>query len=488
MKVVVLFILIFPGCVLGQYWNERYDFMGVQGQQTNWAIEETENGYVVFHVSYHPIFGTQNIGTTLINIDGNVVQDQFFEHEEYPTYAGWCNSVDKTSQGTFIGGGSVSSEIQKSYLVLYDAEGDTIWTREYADEDITLYNISYSALECSNGDYLLAGIKDQSIETDTVLGLVIRTDLNGDVVWKKQYENEHQFVLYSSYELPFGGFLLSGTTRFVDGNYNMTVLRIEDDGTKLWTHDYGDLGFRDNAPQMVKVTDSYFILCGGQGVEAWGDEDPLKSYFAKIDLDGNVIWEHSYGPLELYTTITVGKPTLDGGYVGAGLQGAASGLVLKVNNEGDSLWMRTYKWNDVGNAFFRDIIPTADGGYIACGVAGPIDDLGLTQDGWVVKMDEFGCVVPGCHLSILESSEIADFMVYPNPASDVVNVYLQANSMRLKGELVLSDISGKVVMRTPTIGGDINLGIDVSEYESGMYLLQFISEDAVLKTERVMVN
>jgi hypothetical protein len=60
--------------------------------------------------------------------------------------------------------------------------------------------------------------------------------------------------------------------------------------------------------------------------------------------------------------------------------------------------------------------------------------------------------------------------------------------MSLKGELVLSDISGKVVMRTPTIGGDINLGIDVSKFESGMYLLQFISEDAVLKTERVMIK
>jgi hypothetical protein len=462
--------------------------MGVQGQQTNWAIEETENGYVVFHVSYHPIFGTQNIGTTLLDENGVVIQDRYFEHDEYATYAGWCNSVNKTFNGNYIGGGSVSAEVPRSYMILYSNLGDTLWTKEFADPNPLLYNICNSATECENGDFLQVGGKDKGLETDSVLGLIIRTDYNGNLIWRKEYEHEHQFLLYSVQEIPSGGFLLSGETRHIDGNYNMAVLRIENDGTEVWIHEYGDLGFRDNAPQIVKVTNSYFILCGGQGVDSWGSEDPLKSYFTKINLNGNVFWENSYGPLELYTTITIGKPTLDGGYIGAGMQGFTSGLVMKVNNSGDSLWMRTYKWNEDGNAFFRDIIPTSDGGYIACGVAGPINDLGLTQDGWVVKMDEFGCVVPGCHLSILESSELADFMVYPNPASDVVNVYIQASSISLKGELVLSDLSGKVVMRTPTIGGDINLGIDVSEYESGMYLLQFISEDAVLKTERVMIK
>ena len=486
MRLLVFLLLFLPTILSAQYWNERYDFMGVQGQQTNWAIEETENGYVVFHVSYHPILGTQNIGTTLLDVDGNVMQDLYFEHEEYPTYAGWCNSVDETSDGNYIGGGSVASDISKGYLVLYSDEGDTTWTQEFTETSLNI--IGRSAFECTNGDFLLVGSRDKVSASDSVLGLVIRTDSMGELIWEKVYENEHQLFLYSVQEIPAGGFLASGITRYNDGNYNMTVLRIEEDGTEVWIKEYGDLGFGDNAPQMVEVTNDYFVLCGGQGVEAWGDDDPLKSYFAKIDLDGNVIWEHSYGPLELYTTITVGKPTMDGGYIGAGIQGMLSGLVLKVDNQGDSLWMRTFKWNDDGNAFFRDIIPTSDGGYIACGMAYSSQELGLTQDGWVVKMDEFGCVVPGCHLSILESSELADFMVYPNPASDVVNVYIQASSISLKGELVLSDLSGKVVMRTPTIGGDINLGIDVSEYESGMYLLQFISEDAVLKTERVMVN
>jgi hypothetical protein len=78
--------------------------------------------------------------------------------------------------------------------------------------------------------------------------------------------------------------------------------------------------------------------------------------------------------------------------------------------------------------------------------------------------------------------------VWPNPVSDQLNVrYQQTESSTISG-LMLSDMSGKVVLRKQYQSDDMEFQeqLDVSQLAPGMYVLQ-ISTTAGIVTEKVLI-
>lgn len=171
--------------------------------------------------------------------------------------------------------------------------------------------------------------------------------------------------------------------------------------------------------------------------------------------------------------------TYDGGH--------EQGLLLRTTANGDSLWMRNYAYHDSvidqGTGRFWDVLPTDDGGCIAAGVTyNPFDTgypPGYSQDAWVVKVDSFGCIVPGCQLldGITEQvTNLGDALrLWPNPVSGQLHVGLSLpGSFKTTGPLTLSvtSLAGQLVLQqhVPTsVPGEVEL--DVSALAAGTYAL-----------------
>ncbi|MFN0274226.1 MAG: T9SS type A sorting domain-containing protein [Chitinophagales bacterium] len=126
-------------------------------------------------------------------------------------------------------------------------------------------------------------------------------------------------------------------------------------------------------------------------------------WVVKIDIDGNVLWEQSYGgSLNDYAKGMVFSP--DGeGYVIAGStysndgdvsgnNGQRDAWVFKINTDGDLLWQECFGGDTI--ELLNGIIGTSDGGYLCIGNA-TSDNEDLTDnygsnDLWVIKIQDDG--------------------------------------------------------------------------------------------------
>ncbi|MBK7086332.1 MAG: hypothetical protein IPH53_17410 [Flavobacteriales bacterium] len=90
-----------------------------------------------------------------------------------------------------------------------------------------------------------------------------------------------------------------------------------------------------------------------------------------------------------------------------------------------------------------------DGGYIMAGTT--VDSMIVSQDAWLVKMDSFDCLVPGCQVFDGLEEQVTDLRdaleVFPNPASDQTNVRitLPVGTKRENLRLALVSTEGKLV-------------------------------------------
>jgi hypothetical protein len=181
----------------------------------------------------------------------------------------------------------------------------------------------------------------------------------------------------------------------------------------------------------------------------------------------------------------------------------------KVDSDGVFQWQRFYEYLSFDSGYFylnntaNDMKATPDGGYIMAGEAtasclqwSECDDF--TQQGWLLKVDGCGCLVPGCDEGcVVGVEELANsearrewFLVGPNPARDMLNVYLRLTPALSGGEgvvLVVHDILGNLVGSFVLKHDDTTYMIDTTSLASGEYVVSLVSEGVVLQTEKVVI-
>jgi len=91
------------------------------------------------------------------------------------------------------------------------------------------------------------------------------------------------------------------------------------------------------------------------------------------------------------------------------------------------------------------------------------------QDAWLLKVDSLGCPYPNCVTGIDEEEKKVLADVYPNPASEILNIELQENKHY---NLTLTDLQGKVVfVSLLDYARSDKFAIDVSGFANGVYFL-----------------
>ncbi len=170
------------------------------------------------------------------------------------------------------------------------------------------------------------------------------------------------------------------------------------------------------------------------------------------------------------------------------------GLITKVNWQGDSIWSRQFVadptlYSDYG---LFDIEATEDGGYVLAGMAVFYEgwpDL-YNQHLWLVKTDEYGCVVPGCNLvsSVLaEEHKQSKMLVYPNPGGSVINIFVSTLNLSDKSHLVIADMNGQVVYNMRHHFKEVTYSIDISAWPTGSYACQIWDGPKLLSSELLIV-
>jgi hypothetical protein len=295
-------------------------------------------------------------------------------------------SVVQTRDGGYALGGFTNSSGAGSYdfwLIKTDVNGTMLWNRTYGG---TGDDEAYSVIQTADGGYALVGYTDSFGAGETNAWLV-KTDANGNMVWNQTYGGRATNQATAVTQTSDGGYAIAGyTDSYGTGNYDFWLIKTDANGTMLWNQTYGGTG-DDKGYSVIQTTDGGYALAGYTASYGAGMDD---FWLVKTDASGNLKWNQTYGGAGddgAYSVIQI----TDGGYALGGYTNSTGAgrydfWLVKTDVNGTMLWSHTY--GDTGDEFGSAVVQTSDGGYA---LAGPTDSYGAGDfDFWLVKTDSSG--------------------------------------------------------------------------------------------------
>jgi len=274
-------------------------------------------------------------------------------------------SMLQTENGDFVASGfsyTTETENEDFYLLKTDVNGNTIWSKTYGEQ---LLDWSYSVIETSDGGYLMCG-ESNTYGTGIYGALLVKTNNLGNLEWQKKYYGDYAAEGRAVLQPDDESFLFCGSTRVVN-SFETDVFLVKTDlsGDTLWTRKFGGQA-RDFAMSMVLSNDGGIVVCGGSKSFGNGVED---IYVVKTDLDGNLIWEKTYGSHYYDTGVKIIQ-TQDGGYVICGPSTNSSTvflnvILLRIDADGNEIWTKYF--NDTDDVWGRSVAEIPGDGYVVCG-------------------------------------------------------------------------------------------------------------------------
>lgn len=264
------------------------------------------------------------------------------------------------------------------YLVKTDADGRIVWSRTYGGPE---NETGYSVLQTADGGYIIAGAWDGAS--------LIKIDWEGTLVWRRTYGGPGSDWGSSVRQTADDGFIIAGgTTSYGAGQRDVYLVKTDPDGRMLWNRTYGGPHY-DAGQSVQQTTDGGYIIVGGTA--SFGEYDPGDVYMTKIDLEGQVLWNRTYGGSSGDVGYSV-QQTTDGGYIITGETSSfdvdgnpdSDVYLIKTDQEGRLIWDRTYGGSNADGG--QCVQQTTDGGYIIAGGGfNTIDHIETRQSQTVMK-------------------------------------------------------------------------------------------------------
>lgn len=431
----------------------------------------------------------------------------------------WYGNLEWTGANEMAVSGYGHDSTMNALLIKYNTEGDTIATYKFKSMEWPgdPFIIAYDWERASTIDssfYLFNWIGDAFNESNAELS-VIRASKDGALVWQKKYPNylwdRANCSTMSNGQLILGA--LRQNINITDYNYQSqdNIFAIDSAGNIEWQYLSPAGELRRGATALAPAGDGGLVVASGRGEEF--NINPSRNglrwhsgLIYKLDAQQQLEWEVEFIeplPNSFYNRFNKIIRASDGsGYLAAGLfvqgipeslEADLSGWLVKVSPDGDSLWSRALRFFEPQDPYYwhhlYDIKETADGGFIMVGQAEDINGGWQGQQGWLIKVDEHGCLVPGCHLTPVSEAAAAGprLLLYPNPADDFLNVFLKDSALsRRAGALFrIFDAQGRLLAAYSA--GQLEEAthlIPVHALPSGPYLLQYLDRESLLWSGR----
>lgn len=207
------------------------------------------------------------------------------------------------------------------------------------------------------------------------------------LAWEKTFGGSNLDILFSIIQTEDGGYAVSGYTRSKGkGKADSWIIKLDEWGNMVWDNTFGR-SENDVAHSIIQTKDGGYAVSGYTTFKKIGEAD---LYIIKLDEKGNKIWDKIFFELNWDCANSIIQ-TKDEGYVISGYTrskgaGKADVWIIKLNNEGDMVWDKTFGGNDDDIA--KSIIQAENGDYL---IAGETLSKGAGKwDAWIIKLDDKG--------------------------------------------------------------------------------------------------
>jgi Secretion system C-terminal sorting domain len=353
--------------------------------------------------------------------------------------------------------------------------------------------------------------------------IVIKTDLDGNVIWKSAFEDSYS--VNALFELSDGDIILN--TAWVAPSYQNTkrLIKADSNGDEQWRITFGGM-YTGNLSTMIETSSGKILTANSWNVY-YSDEPGTGWWYRKwiqlqliedlgesYEIEQDVKWaptsdvEEVYGIEEMpsgnFLTWGIMQNTSGGVYdtlADIWDRPYTRGYLFMLNPELDSLWLRTYYYPDEDDILecystfsITDVVPLESGGFVTCGW-GEIHGEDDLEKVWLMRLDEYGCLEPGCQ-NVNVTEIVLGFensmTIFPNPVHDICTIQwnlenlsaLQSNFRNT--ELIVTDSQGREVKRLPisNFGNHHKIQIDVTDFSAGIYQAHWVRGSSWLDTSQ----
>ena len=433
----------------------------------------------------------------------------------------WYGNLEWVGEGEMMVSGYGHDTTMNALLIKYNTQGDPVAVNKFQSIESPgdPFIIAYDWEKANSPDsslYLFNWIGDANNSSNAELS-VIKASKEGRVIWQKKYSSNlwDRAICCTKIndQIIFGA--LRQNINIVDQNYVSRdyLFAIDSAGQVLWQYQTPGSELRHGATALAPAGDGGLVVASGQGEEFYinPSRNGLRWHSGliyKLNAQRQVEWE--VGFKETFPTINLTRlnkliKISDGsGYVAAGhlfmeypdtVGKDINGWIVKVSEQGDSLWSRYLRFftqspNWMLMHFLYDLKETSDGGFILAGQADDIEGGWQGQQGWLVKVDQHGCLVPGCHETSpadVGPSAGPRLLLFPNPVGDYLNVFLKdpALPQRSGAAFRILDAQGRLLAAYPAGRLEEATSIlPVQALTAGAYVLQYVDGQGVLWSGR----
>ena len=467
------------------------------------SVFERPDGYLVFSNDMGTDSTVSAVQITKCDLEGSL-QWQVEHSRERSVTTGGIDPIAEIEGGRYVAALSEYSGTapRVTYLYWFDANGDTLRTRFLKSDS--------SAAQGSHGTQQLIPLADGGFlhcgrcagYPLGAGGCITRLDSTGTILWERIYP-QHTSILHAT-ELVDGGFVLGGL-RNSDTDMAL-VIRTDSAGIVQWTRFHG-LYSVAGGKQALVTADGSVLMAGSWNPDPfWSAYDRWSSLY-KYDPNGTLEtrkdYFYSYNAEARFILPKANDHYwLVGGMFQYFFDPDGVMTLWELDENLDPLWMRRYWYYapDDAESSVNSVRSTADGGLVMCGVArqGNTDPLPYRSSNWLIKLDAFGCLVPGC-----QSVGVQEFAlgvnqylhVAPNPVAQGQPVQLRfepPQNFSAKGPLQVTvlDATGRMVQQerlvasAPAASATLALTLPAS----GLYYLHLADNTRWLAGAKVVVE
>jgi hypothetical protein len=189
--------------------------------------------------------------------------------------------VELADSSLIWGGTSHKASESNIRLVKSDNEGNMLWTKEFGELN-GVYEYGRNMIMTDEGNLLIAGSTGQENTTGEAMYL-LKSDVNGNEIWHTTVNNPQSggYGITSSGD---GGYLMIGYHQKSQTDSDFLLVKTDLQGSVLWTKEFGGTR-KDYGYSIVKCADGGIAMLGVADVF---EEKNTVVNFIKADKDGEI--------------------------------------------------------------------------------------------------------------------------------------------------------------------------------------------------------
>ncbi len=407
-----------------------------------------------------------------VDLEGQVLFQKTY-HWDHHARSRW---VDQSLDGNYIILGEVwdgGFGREDMFLMKVDKSGEKIWEQYYGGYHT---DQGFSVKSLDDG-FIAIGYTSSQPGTTRGNFYLVRTDLDGNKIWEKNYGTE--FLDYGFSVLPdatgdfwllgsAGGFFNPARADYMNPDADMLLIKTDQNGTEISRNYLGGM-LHDWGKDMIYSDDGGLLLFGSTQSKGSGSFD---MYLVKVDHSGEKLWDKTYGgeDFEYGEAINMdpaGNLYLLGTKQLPGNEHGPDIFVVKTDPEGEVLWEQSI--GGPGSDYGHDLVCLADSG---CVIVGDIENIESKQtDIYVVRLDNHGHIVGlGEPPQVMETDAV---LFFPNPVSGQASIEWMSPPPPGGFKLLVYSVSGQLLVSNE-YQDEKKVQLDVGKLTQGLYLYQII--------------